>query len=54
MVTNDTVKKSRFARAIRTDQPDDFALINLKGDAVVRHHTSKVFDQIVHFKKCHF
>jgi hypothetical protein len=53
MITNDTVKKSRLARAIGADQADDFALIDLEGDMVVGHHTAKVFDKFIHFKKCH-
>ncbi len=53
MITNDTVEQSCFARAIRTDQTDDFTLIDLEGDMVVGHHTAKVFDKIAHFKKCH-
>jgi hypothetical protein len=24
----------------------------LEGDMVIGHHTAKVFDKIVHFKKC--
>jgi hypothetical protein len=25
----------------------------LKGDMVVGHYTTKVFDKFIHFKKCH-
>jgi hypothetical protein len=51
--SDDAVKKRGLTSPVRTDQTNDFTLLDLEGDMVVRHHTAKVFDQINHFKKCH-
>jgi len=53
MITDNAVEEGRLTGAIRPDQANDFALIDLEGDMVICHHASKVFDQIDHFKKCH-
>ena len=47
MITDDAVEKGCFAGAVWTDKTDDFALLDLKGDMVVRHQSAKIFDKIV-------
>jgi hypothetical protein len=53
MVADDTVEQGCFAGPIRTDQTDDFTLIDLEGNMVIGHHTAEVFHEIDHFEKCH-
>ena len=53
MKADDAVEKGGLTSAVRTDQTADFTLIDLEGDMVIGHHPSKVFNQIVYFKKCH-
>src|SRR5512139_4030890 len=53
MVAYNAVEQRCLPGAIRTDETDNFSLMNLKGDAVIGHHTTKVFDEIDHFEECH-
>jgi hypothetical protein len=53
MVTNNAVKKGRFASAIGANQADDLTLIDIEGNVVIGYHPTKVLDEIDYLEECH-
>src|SRR4030042_2725379 len=51
MVANDAVKERRLPRTIRSDQANDFALLDLEGDMAVGHNATEVLNEIDDLKK---
>src|SRR4030042_786935 len=53
VITDNAVEERRLPSAIGANQTDDLALMDLKGNAVIRYDSTKIFDEIDNLKKCH-